>query len=62
MVAPKGERLQNRIGGHGLKLHLMGFAFLSSFILCMDLQHTHDLDSLDRLSLCFLLLPLELVD
>jgi hypothetical protein len=29
---------------------------------CLELQHTHDLDSLDQLSFCFLLLPLSRLD
>jgi hypothetical protein len=31
--APKGGRLRNQIGGHGLNMLLMRFAFLSSSIL-----------------------------
>jgi hypothetical protein len=60
-MAPKGERLRNRIGGHSLKMLLMRFAFYLH-LSCLELQQKHDLDSLDWLSLCFLLLPLELVD
>jgi hypothetical protein len=40
----------------------MRFAFFYLHLSCLELQHKHDLDSLDQLSLCFLLVPLELVD
>jgi hypothetical protein len=50
-VAPKGGRLRNRTGGHDLKMLLMRFSLFYLYLSCLELQHKHDLDFLEQLSL-----------